>query len=276
MPLQSIVLKRHEPDFVSGLSKVSFEWGDAPITPESAELVDVLSEQYPDDGREVVPWMREAAADSIVFEAFEDEYNTCSAKNVPVVSTASGDGNIPGVRVAGISSWHVSGSYVRSIGGTYVYTPRGRFFVRLGRKATFAKQDVLAWAVLPRAYAVQYVITLLRYVRIAETPINKRVRFPSSYGRVAPIFFKASPRIPAPVTVLRIGITSDRKQTIVIRGRGTEGNYHNVLFEDKFDVDKGESEVAYVVNQFPYVNMTIELQPEDGTKTILDYVDTIP
>jgi len=273
--LQKVKLRSPEFDLKRGLAKSkTLNW--LPVSVESADLVATLQEQVPVDGREIVEWMHHAAADNAVFEAFEQEYSVCSAGGGSVLSR-SGDGYIPGVRVGNLRAESTRGYYVSRRGYTTVYTPRGSFRVPVRGKALFAKGDILAWATLPFTYGIQYLITLLQWTNIARAPITRRVRFPSSHGRVAPNFFHVSTRVPSPICVMRIGLTSNKTQTVQIRGRGTKGSYHNVLFEDSFQIEKGENEVIYYITGFPVVNaFTVEFQPRDGTKTVLDYLYVYP
>jgi len=274
--LRDVKLLEPEPDLKTGLATSStLNW--LPIAIDSADLMETLSREAPTDGIEVVRWMHYAAADNAVFEAFEEEYSICSASGGGRIASRSGDGYIPGLRVANLRAASWKGSIVRRRGYSEVYTPRGTFRVRVGGKALFANRDMLAWACLLAAWAVQYAITLLQWLNLAKAPITKRVRFPSSHGRVAPNFFSISTRIPSPICVMRIGITSNKPQKIMIRGRGTKGAYQNVLFSDSFEVEKGQNEVIYNVAGFPVVpRFTLELQPENNTKTVLDYLYVIP
>ena len=274
--LKSVRLRSPEINLVSGLAKSpTLDW--LPVSVESADLMETLSKEAPVDGREIVEWMHYSAADNAVFEGFGEEYSTCSATSAGQIASRGGDGNIPGVRVAGIRARSERGYAVRRRGYGVVYTPRGAFRVPVGGKALFANRDILAWASLPWAASVQYCITLLRWLNLAKAPISKRVRFPSSHGRVAPNFFTVSTRVPSPLCIMRVGITSNKSQKIGIKGRGTKGSYHNVLFSDSVEVDKGQSEFLYYVTGFPVVStFTLELQPQDGTKTVLDYLEVYP
>lgn len=276
--LKSISLKSPNVDLETGLLKSpTLNW--LPTSVESSDLVPVLREQVPVDNKEIVEWMHGAAADNAVFEAFEEEYKICSASSSGKIESRSGDGWIPGVKVAGLRAQSITGREVKRRGYTIVYTPRGSFRVPYRGKATYANRDVLAWATVPYTYCydVQYLITMVRWTSLAKAPINKRVRFPSSHGRVAPNFFTISTRIPSPLCIMKIGITSNKSQKIQIKGRGTKGSYQNVLFSDSFKVDKGQNEVVYYVTGFPVVSeFTLELQPQDGTKTVLDYIEVYP
>jgi len=274
--LQKVELKRPEFDLRRGLAKSpTLNW--LPVSVNSADLVEPLRENASVDGREVVEWMHIAAADNAVFEAFGEEYRVCSVTGGGTVLSVSDDAYIPGVRVGNLRGESVRGSTVRSRGYGNVITPYGSFRVPVGGKALYAYKDLLAWAALPWCESVQWCLTLLQWTNLAKAPISKRVRFPSSHGKVAPNFFLISTRIPSPICFMKIGLTSNKAQTIQIRGRGTKGNYHTILFEDSFKIDKGESETIYYVTGFPVVGQfTLELQPEDHTKTVLDYLEVYP
>jgi len=274
--LQKVELKRSEFDLKRGLAaSPTLRW--LPVSINSANLVEPLRENAPIDGKEIVEWMHIAAADNAVFEGFEEEYRVCSATGGGRVLSKSGDSYLPGVRVGNIRGESVRGSIVQSRGYGNVITPYGSFRVPVKGKALYAFKDLLAWATLPWVAVKQWILTLLQWTSIARAPITSRVRFPSSYGKVAPNFFHVSTRVPSPVCVMKIGLTSDKAQTVQIRGRGTKGNYHNVLFEDSFQIEKGESEVIYYATGFPFVGaFTLELQPQDGTQTVLDYLEVYP
>jgi len=274
--LEKIELKRPEFDLKRGLSiSPTLRW--LPIRVNSAKLFEPLRENAPVDGREIVEWMHYAAADNAVFEGFGEEYKVCSTVAGGSVISQSGDPYIPGVRVGNLRAESIRGSTVGSRGYGTVRTPYGTFNVPVGGKTLYAFKDLLAWAALPWVGSMQWSLTLLQWTKLARAPITGRVRFPSSHGRVAPNFFEISPRIPAPMCVMRIGLTSDKPQTIRMRGRGTKGSYHNVLFEDSFKIESGESEILYYVTGFPFVGaFTLELGPQDGTETVLDYLEVYP
>ena len=269
--LQGVTLKRPEFDLKSRLMKPSLlPW--APVGINSELVLPAIAEEAP-LAEDVVEWMQIAAADIAVFDGMCEDYNRLGSQ---LVST-SGDGYIPGVSVGDIMGESVSGSTVRSRGYGTVITPRGSFNVPVRGKATFAKDDILAWAALPEpGTGCQWVLTLLQWRDLAKAPIKDRVRFGSSYGLVAPNFFLI-PSTLAPIRTLRIGLTSDKPQTVVIRGRGSKGAYHNVLFEESLNIDAGENEVTYNVFGFPFVSeFTLELAPSDNTQTVLDYIDIFP
>jgi hypothetical protein len=271
LKLQSVSLKRSEFNLERGLLKSSLlPW--VPVAVNSAVAIENVKSAAPVDGVEIVEWMQIAAADNAVFDAMAEEYNKLGSQ----LLSGSGDAYIPGVRVGDLRGVSVYGSTVTAQGYGEVDTPQGRFTVPVGGKTTFAKADILAWAALPWASTVQWNLTLLQWKELATAPIKDRVRFASSSGFVAPNFFSI-PATFAPIRTLKIGMTSDKSQTVAIRGRGTKGVFENVLFEDSFDIDAGESEVVYNVFGFPTApSFTLELQPADNTQTVLDYIEIIP
>ncbi|MEM4429659.1 MAG: hypothetical protein QXM08_00665 [Thermofilaceae archaeon] len=264
-------MKRPEFDLKTGLLRSSLlPW--APVEVDSSIAMRRIAEEVP-LSHDVVEWMHVAAADVAVFDAMAEEYNRLGSE----LLSASGDAYIPGVRCGDLRGESVSGYTVRGRGYGRVITPEGDFNVPVRGKATFAKGSILAWAALPDpGTGVQWVLTLLQWKDLARVPVWERVRFGSSSGLVAPNFFHV-PQTIAPVRTLIIGLTSDKRQTVTIRGRGTKGSYERVLFEDSFTVDSGESEIVYNVFSFPSVPaFTLEIQPSDNTQTVLDYIEVMP
>jgi len=244
-----------------------------PVGVDSSAARLEVRREAPADGVEVVEWMHYAAADMATFEAMAEEYNRLGSE----LLSGSGDAYIPGVRVGDLRGVSVRGSVVSAQGYGEVDTPYGRFRVPVNGKATIAVRDLLAWAAIPWAGSVQWTLTLLQWRDLARVPVNQRVRFASSNGLVAPLFFEARPRAPVPLATYIVGLTSDKPQTIVVRGRGTRGAYDRILFEDSVRVEAGQSEFILNVLGFPVSpTFTLELQPEDGTQTVLDYIRVVP
>ncbi|MEM1868565.1 MAG: hypothetical protein QXU90_00425 [Acidilobaceae archaeon] len=268
--IQEVRLKRPEFDLSRGLkTSTLLPWAPTAIDsslirPRIAEIVPLSSE--------ITEWMHWATADIVTFDAMAEEYNSIGSQ----LLTNSGDAYIPGVRCGDLRGESARGSTVRSRGYGTVITPEGSFNVPVGGKVTIAKRNILGWAALPHAFDIQWILTLLQWKDLASAPVRSRVRFASSSGLVAPNFFLI-PRTLAPVRTLMIGITSDKSQQIMIRGRGTEGFYEMILFEDSFKVDAGQSEIICNVFSFPSVSaFTLEIQPSDNTQTVLDYIEILP
>jgi hypothetical protein len=232
-----------------------------------------VSRDVPVDGVEVVEWMQFAAADNAVLEAMEMEYNRLGSQ----VLSGSGDPYIPGVRVGDLRGESVRGEVVSRRGYGIVRTPYGDFRVPVRGKTTIAIRDLLAWATIPWVGYIQWVLTLIQWRDLASIPIRQRVRFFSSNGLVAPQFFQYIARLPLPLVMFTIRMTSDRGQEVTIRGRGSRGSYEVVLYEARFKVERGESEVACNIVGVPFVQShTIEIQPSDNTQTVLDSFEVFP
>jgi hypothetical protein len=270
--LQSVALRSKAVDLERGLLKpLTLHWVRSVV--DSSLAREQVASEVPVDGVEVVAWMHYAASDNAVFEAMAEEYNRLGSQLI----SGSGDAYIPGVRVGDLRGESVSGSVVTSRGYGVVVTPYGSFSVPVRGKTTIAVRDLLAWAAVPWCGSVQWTLTLLQWRELAKVPVRERVRFGSSNGLTAPNFFSVTPKAPVPLLTLRIGLTSDRDQEVVIRGRGVKGSYHRILFEDRFSVESGSSEVVYNVIGVPYVqSFTLELAPSDNTQTVLDYIDVFP
>lgn len=238
----------------------------------SDEILPNVKEAAPVDGTDIVPWMQEAAAEGAILDGACEEYNRLGSQ----LLSRSGDPYIPGVRVGDIRGESTPGYSVRRQGYGTVITPRGNFNVLDGGKATGIFSDILAWARCRAGWGVQWLLSLLQWRELAKTPITDRIRFANLGGFVAPNFLTVSPKLPTPLVVMRMGITSDKPQTIGIKGRSLT-DYTGVLFEDSFPIDSGESETIYNILGFPFVgDFLLEIQPEDNSQTILDYIETTP
>jgi hypothetical protein len=272
LKLQSVALKSATVDLERGLLKpLTLRWVRNVV--DSSLAREQIASEVPVDRVEVVEWMHYSASDNAVFEAMAEEYNRLGSQLI----SGSGDAYIPGVRVGDLRGESVSGGTVASRGYGVVITPYGNFNVPVGGKATIAVRDLLAWAAIPWCGSVQWTLTLLQWRDLAKVPVRQRVRFGSSSGLTAPNFFSVTPKVPVPLLTLRIGLTSDRDQDVVVRGRGVKGSYHRVLFEDKLSVKTGSNEVVCNVIGVPYVqSFTLEIAPSDNTQTVLDYIEVLP
>lgn len=269
--VREVRLRSPEVDLRRGLCRSPLlPW--APVEVDSSLVLRAVAEAAP-LSHDVVEWMHVAAADVAVFDAMSEEYGRAGGR----LSSSSGDAYIPGVRAGDVSGESVSGHVVRSRGYGRVVTPAGSFDVPARGKATFARGEVLAWASLPDpGTGVQWVLTLLRWEELARAPVRERVRFASSRGMAAPNFFHV-PSTLSPVRTLLLGLTSDRRQRVEFRGRGTRGEYERVLFEGSLELEEGQSEAVISVFALPSVGaFTLELQPSDGSMTVLDYLEAFP
>ncbi|RLG86311.1 MAG: hypothetical protein DRO39_03500 [Thermoprotei archaeon] len=210
-------------------------------------------------------------AANVVISARMEEYKRLGSSLVG----ASDDPFIPGLKVEDIRFRSERGRDVAARGYAVLETPRGSVNVPVPGKATAVFRDLLAWGAVLEAFLVQWTGVLLKWRELATNP-GDRVAFPSFRGLAAPQFFVHSSSVPAPVNIARFSITTDRPQTITIRARNVN-DYTDVMFEDRIQLGEGRNEVELPIFGFPVVPaMVIEIQPEDGAKTILDWYEVIP
>lgn len=274
--LREIKLVSEVPDLTRGLLR-SRVFARLPVAIDSTVAYEEARKQSPPDGVEIVDWMLASAADLSVLDAWAEEYSRIIHSPQPKIVFGAGDPWAPGVRTEELYAPSERGANVRSRGYAIVKSPYGDLKCPAPGKATFAIKDLLAWACVPWIAKHQWRIALSQWKELARLPVNTRVRFASIQGYVAPNFFRTDFKFPSPMQTLVIDITSDKQQTLTIRGRGLPGSFETVYFEDQIDLDVGQNRVFYVVTGFPFVaNFTLELQPQDKTQTVLDRIKAIP
>lgn len=247
------------------------EFPDAPETMDWDTILSWVKDIAPIEEEQITEWMQTAAAANVICSRFMDEYKRAGS----LVVTDAGDPYIPGVKVEDIKFVSELGRTVASRGYSVVSTPAGNFNVPVPGKATGVFKNILAWAAVLEAYLKQWVGVLMKFRELATNPQN-RISFPSFRGLTAPVFFTHASSIPAPVNIAEFSISTDRPQTVVVRARSVD-DYRDVLFEDKITLKEGQNVIQYPIFGFPVVpTMVIELQPEDNTKTILDYWTVYP
>jgi len=265
-----------EVEFRKGLVLApTFTWLPKPAIEGKTVLAEVQA-QAPVDGREIVPWMQEAAAYNAAFEGMCEDYVRAGSMLVSLV----GDGLIPSVGVG--SGTHsakftsVNAETVGGQGGAYFTASGQRFFCPEGGKLTAITKDFLAWAAIPGVYAWQWIAALLAWLDLANSPISERIRFASCNGLTAPNFVVVGSTFPPPAMVMHLGFTSNRSQKVAIVGR-SRGDYTKELFSDSLDIPAGESTMDYfILSGLPLDAFVLHLQPQDGSETILDSLSTTP
>ena len=233
------------------------------------EVHSVLAEIHPVDNTEIVEWMHISVAEAMTMRARIQEYNRAGT-----LSYASGnatDPRFPGLVVEDIRMQSDSGAAVRSRGYGITLTPRGNYNVPFLGKATGIFNDHLSWGSCSYAGSVQWTASLLKWRRLAETPIRDRIGFYMDFrGNTAPNFFAQIPTLPKPRATLVMRFSSDRDQNVTLRFRDPT-NYTRVIGEKVVRVPSGSAEVTTTVSGFPYVPPTTsEIQPLDGIQTTLD------
>lgn len=267
------------PEFLKGLAKSpTFPWLKTEETVSSEELLPAIQSAAPVDGSEIVEWMQLAASEGALLDAVCGDYNRLGS----LLLSTSSDPYVPGVRLGDLGVQSVTGTDVGNWGGVSVVTPRGKFSLPAGGKATGIFPDILAWAANTWCGYMQWLLSLLQWKDLASTPIDQRVRFAAlkniytSNIQVAPQFFIVKSMLPPPAIMMTVGFTSNRAQKVGFQMRST-GDYTSVLGSDTLEIPAGESEINYFLLGFPFVEAFVaHFQPEDNSEIILDSLTVTP
>ena len=243
---------------------------DAPRTLDYYKVEKWVKSKFP-IGDNVVEWMRTATACNVITTARMEEYKRAGS----MLIGASDDAYIPGVSVEDISFKSELGRTVGTRGYAVVQTPRGNFNVNVPGKATGIFSDLLAWGAVLESYIQQWTAVLLKFKDLAVNP-QKKIGFPNYRGLVAPLFIGHEARIPFPINIVEMKVTTNKSQTLQLTARDPN-DYTSEFFTDKFNLSSGENVIRFHVVGIPYVGpMVIQLQPEDNTNTSLDYYKVYP
>jgi len=247
---------------------------ESPSAPSSIDWDAIMewsrSQQSLDDPA-MVEWMYWAHAANTIISARMEEYKRLGSSLIG----ESNDPYIPGLKIEDIRFRSELGRVVAERGYANLDTPRGSVRVPVPGKATAVFKDLISWGAVLNAFLVQWTGVLLKWRELATNP-DKELAFPNFNGLVAPQFFTHSSSIPAPVNIITMRISSNKPQTISIKGRNVD-DYTEVISEMSVNVPEGESESTVVIYGFPVVPpMVIEMQPENMTKTILKSWSVIP
>jgi len=244
---------------------------DAPSTMDWGTIISWSRKIAPIDDPSIVEWMHSAHAANIVVSARMEEYKRSGSS----LLGASDDPFVPGLKVEDLRFRPELAETVAERGYGILETPRGNVNVPVPGKAAGIFKDLLAWGAVLEAFLVQWTAVLLKWRELATNPAE-RIAFPSFRGLSAPQFFVHSATIPAPVNLAQFSVSTDRPQVVTLRGRSIN-DYRDVLFENRISLAEGQNAVDLPIFGFPVVPaMVIEMQPEDGAKTVLDYWSVIP
>jgi len=235
-----------------------------PVALDSLDIQSTIEHEAPVDNVEIVEWMHDSAADNAILTARIEEYNKYSR-----IAGKCGDGYVPGVRVSDIYFAKTDGYTVaRERKGTLV-TPRGRVTIPLGGGNTFIASDLLAWGGIRSTSGIQYSCQALKWEQLAATPITSSIAFPSYAGIAAPNFFLQKPDKEGKRVRVSLTIASDKSQSMPISYR-SPSDYTKVIDSTTLSLDKGVSEISFVVASYPSVPaVVLYAAPVSGTKTVL-------
>jgi len=253
---------------------------ELPLALDSFNLLPAIKSAMPVDRVEIVEWMQHSAADNAILTARMEEYNKYSR-----MDGAVGDPYIPGVRVSDVCFISRDMPETRSLGYGEMNTPRGNIRIPTESGKTLIASDFLAWGgvgpvpdpSIAEFQDIQWDGKLLKWRELARTPISSAIGFPSYRGIVAPNFFMQTPEEESSRVRVSQIIASDKDQRIPISFR-SPSNYTNVIDEDTIHLNKGITEISYVIASYPSVPPVVfHAQPENGCATALNeyYVEAI-
>lgn len=242
-----------------------------PATLDWDTIYEHFKKEIPIDEPDVVEWMIDATAASAVLLARCNEYERAGS----MLLSCCDDPYIPGVRVEDIYFARDQGSVVASRGQAVVVTPQGNFNCPVPGKTSITTKNILAWACVLKAWIKQWVGALLKWKDLAVNPAS-RIGFANVGGMVAPQFFGHQASRRAFRNIVEMSIMSDKPQTVKLTYRAPT-DYSAVLGSASVKLNEGQNVLRFKVRSiFGVPPMVVELQPENGTKCVLDYYKVYP
>jgi len=257
-------------DLTSGLvvEKAFAEWVPKAYIRDE-DVHPLVEAEAPVDGVEIVEWMHDCVAASVVLFGVTEAYDRLGSR----LLVQSGDPYIPGVNVSSdykYKSWR--GATVSSRGYAEAITPVGTVRVPAEGCLTVASGKFLGWLAALKIRVEQWKGVLMHWAELASKPIKERVQHANIDGLVAPQFFNIPAPLALPVNRTTVVVTSDKPQTVSFKGRSPT-DYGTVMFDFKQDIPSGETSIVYRVIGLPRVTAhVLEIQPEHGTATIVDSI----
>jgi hypothetical protein len=258
-------------DLTSGLvtEKAFAEWVPRPYI-RDADVRPLVEAEAPVDGVEIVEWMHDCAIANVVLYGVAEAYDRLGSR----LLVASGDPYTPGVGISSdykYKSW--KGDTVRRRGYAEAVTPVGTVRVPAEGALTVASGKFLGWLAALKLREEQWKGVLMHWAELASKPVTERVQHANIEGFVAPQFFNIPAPLALPVNRTTVTLTSDKSQTVVLRGR-SPADYGTVMFELKQEIPSGQSSILYRVIGLPSATAhVLEIQPENGTATIVDSIE---
>jgi len=242
-----------------------------PATLDYDAVLSWANQNIPIEEPDVLEWMVEATALNAYMWARAREY----ARAGSLFVAASGDPYIPGVRIEDLYFTKETGNAVATKGYCVIVTPQGKFNCSVPGKRTITTKNILAWAYSLRAYIKQWLGGILKFKDIAINP-SSRIGFVNMGGLVAPLFIGHQPSRRAFRNIVEMSITTDKAQTVTVTGRAPT-DYSVSYFSFKANLREGQNVIKYKIRGlFGVPPMVIEIQPQDQTKTALDYYKVYP
>jgi len=238
---------------------------DEPITLDNTQLMNWARRTTPvEDEPDVTDWMVPAKAAIAHLRARSREYGRAGSS----LTVASGDPLTPGVHNGQMSFLSERGDTVSDRGTGKIKLSSGnvREFEVPGNE-TIVEPNLLGWAAGYELLEKQWIGSLLSVEELTNNP-SSPIGFPNLRGNTGPLFVGHNPSRPSIINRVSATFQSDSAQTVNFKLRDTR-DYTRVINTFSKDIPKGESTLNFRVLALGINPMVAEIQPEDGTKTVL-------
>lgn len=241
---------------------------DEPLTLDPSKISNWARDTTPvEDEPDVTDWMVSAKAAVATMKARSNEYARAGSK----MAVAAGDPFVPGVNNGQMAFVSERGSVVSDRGTANVKLATNQTAeVSVPGSTTIIRPNMLGWAAGTELLERQWTGTLMSMEELTNNP-SSPIGFPNIAGESGPLFVGHSPSRRALVNRVSMGLQSDQNQNIKVNLR-SPNNYTRTLNSFNIDVPKGKSSVSFRTLSLGVSPMVAEIQPENGTQTVLtDY-----
>ena len=199
---------------------VAVDWIDRKYQAiDSDKLIPIISSNIPVDNNEILEWMHPATAASFAIGVMSENYSSIGNCGGSIYST-SGDAYIPGVHTVDLSFVSEPANIISNRGYSKIKSPYGIDKLNILSKLTIIKNKLLGWAVNPFVGIKQWVGSLVKWVKVATSPIhNGHICNVRIGGLSSPQFLTHIPPKFGLRNKVYMRVASDKNQTLVITAR---------------------------------------------------------
>lgn len=241
---------------------------DEPTTLDASEMTNWARRTTPVESEpDVTDWMVSAKAAVATLKARSNEYGRAGS----MMNVAAGDPFTPGVTNGQMSFRSERGTAISDRGSAQIKLATNDIEeISVPGSSSIVRPDFLGWAAGTEILERQWTGSLMSIEELTANP-SSPIGFTNIGGETAPMFLGHVPSRPSILNRVSMGIQSDQKQTLGIKLRDS-GNYTRVLNSFNIDVPKGTSTVNFRTLSLSLSPMVAEIQPQNGTQTVLtDY-----
>lgn len=243
-----------------------------PITLEPSELNQWATESIPVDEQDMADWMIPATQRFVHTKARANEYGRAGGS----LSAAGGGAYLPPMDNGKVGFKAEPASDVSERGSATVVTVDGSNTMSIDAPGanTIITENGLHWGAATNFQEQEWVGALLSVEELANNPSDP-IGFPRVEGHTGPLFVGHEPSRPSILNKVTATVKTDMAQTIKFKLRSSR-DYTKAIREFDQDVKAGKNTVEFRLFSLGIDPMVMEIQPEDGTKTILTDYSVFP